>query len=200
MAKQDYSRLLDDEFLNAGGRVRVRVVTRRAAEILGAAPSYTPSYTTVLACGLAAAMLGAMLTLLVCLGTPAAIIAHPHHAAHPRQPAALVGSSVGSSNNKTGQSMDEAAVVSSRPRPASSPLLDRMKKLNEHGHASDESGSDEDYGHSSHEGDASALWAGFFDPGDSHEDGHPHGLHEHVHAGDVVLGDHHILAAGNSTL
>lgn len=83
MANQDYSRLLDDEFLNAGERVRVRVVTRGAAEILGAAPSWVrgPSYTTVLACGLAVAMLGAMLTLLVCLGSPGIIITHgqPQH-------------------------------------------------------------------------------------------------------------------------
>ncbi|KAK3930461.1 C2 calcium-dependent domain-containing protein 4B [Frankliniella fusca] len=197
--KLDYSRLLDDEFLNRSphperGPGRCRAVSRGAAEVLGLqadlhAGSLRSRVSTFL---YGAAMAAAVLISIIF----ALLLVHAHQQGVQRLHALrLPFAQRLAMGHETLPDTSPAAVHSE----ADDPDYD-------HGHVHEHAYDHEHDGDHDHElhGAADetahhiALAGGFEATDEEHE--HPHGMHEHVNPGDVVMEDHHIVPAATRAL
>ncbi|KAE8750561.1 hypothetical protein FOCC_FOCC002855, partial [Frankliniella occidentalis] len=207
--KLDYSRLLDDEFLNrTPERGRGCAVSRGAAEVLGLQGNLPaddgwsgPSRVTVFLYG--AAMAAAVLISIIF----ALLLVHAHQEGVQRlqtlgmpfaQRLTMDNESLLDTENELPIDADEESILDTSPSPTGD-AHDYAEDYNydddphEHDHG-------EDHDHNVH-GAADetehhiALAGGFEDADEDHD--HPQGLHEHVNPGDVVMEDHHIVPAGD---
>lgn len=192
--KLDYSRLLDDEFLNRGERVRVRAVTLGSAQVLDTQWSRSRA---ALLCALLLS-LTVILTIGLYIFTTMLMVSAHQSGMHMQVLGMLGGGAAptpkaAALSSPALEAANESAGVDMEPRPSPFQVPVAMPVLSQ-------DPPHEDPLHLRHpveEHDAHLLaMTGHHEQADADDhDDHQDG--EHSHPGDVILGDHHVEPAGD---